>query len=250
MHFEPVSKNKNTMKKSLSGIAIAAMMLISAQTDAQFLKNAKKLLGIGNASFTEQEAVQGIREALIQGTSESVKLVSVTDGYFGNAAIKIPFPEDAKTMEARLRSIGIGSQVDELILSLNRAAEDAAREAKPIFIEAIKSMTVQDAIGIVKGKENAATVYLQKTTTPALRSQFLPVIKASLDKVQATRYWRDLIGIYNRIPLVQKINPDLPAYVTDKAIAGLFTMIAREEMEIRKDPVARTSDILKKVFGN
>jgi hypothetical protein len=228
----------------------AAFVLFPALLQAQLLKDAQKLFGTKKTGFTEGEAAEGIRQALIKGTNESVGQVSLTDGYFGNAAIKIPFPEDARVVETRLRSMGLDKQVDEVILSLNRAAEDAARQAGPIFVDAIKAMSLEDAIGIVKGKEDAATAYLQQTTTPELRSEFQPAIKSSLDKVQATRYWHDLITTYNRIPLVQKINPDLPAYVTDMAIRGLFVMIAREEQKIRKDPMARTSEILRKVFGN
>ena len=121
---------------------------------------------------------------------------------------------------------------------------------QPIFVAAIKGMSIRDAIGIVRGQDNAATLYLKNTTTPELRLKFQPVIKTSLDKVNATKYWTDIITAYNKIPLVQKMNPDLTAYVTDKAIEGLFIMIAKEELKIRKDPVARTTELLKKVFGN
>ena len=188
-------------------------------------------------------------EALINGTGNSVKLVSVLDGYWGNAEIRIPFPPEAEKVESSLRAIGMGKKVDEFNVSMNRAAEKAASEAKPIFIAAIKGMTIKDAINIVKGENNAATMYLQRTTSP--ERQFVqPVIKTSLDKVDATKYWSDLITAYNKIPLVKKMNPDLAAYVTEKAIDGLFIMIAKEELKIRKDPMARTTELLKKVFGN
>lgn len=143
----------------------------------------------------------------------------------------------------------MGSHVDEVILSLNRAAEDAAKSAEPIFVSAIKKMTVSDAIQIVKGQNDAATRYLAKTTTPELKAAFSPVIKASLDKVDATRLWEDLIKAYNQIPFVTKQNPNLTEYVTDKAISGLFVMIAKEELKIRQNPAARTTELLKKVFG-
>jgi enolase len=133
---------------------------------------------------------------------------------------------------------------------MNRAAEKAASEAKSIFLTAIKEMTVRDAVNIVKGTDNAATMYLKNNTSPQLIDKFQPIIKTSLDNVNATRYWSDLITIYNKIPMVKKMNPDLPQYVTQKAIDGLFIMIAKEELKIRKDPVARTSELLKKVFGN
>jgi enolase len=133
---------------------------------------------------------------------------------------------------------------------MNWAAEKAASEAKSIFLTAIKEMTVRDAVNIVKGTDNAATMYLKNNTSPQLIDKFQPIIKTSLDNVNATRYWSDLITIYNKIPMVKKMNPDLPQYVTQKAIDGLFIMIAKEELKIRKDPVARTSELLKKVFGN
>jgi hypothetical protein len=155
-----------------------------------------------------------------------------------------------KHVEKKLRQIGMGEQVDKFILSLNRAAEDAAKEAKPVFVAAIKGMTIQDAMGILKGEDDAATQYLKKTTSTELHSKFNPIIKTSLDKVDATKYYSDLIKAYNRIPLVEKVNPNLDEYATEKAMEGLFIMIAKEEVSIRKDPAARTSALLKKVFGS
>ena len=238
------------MKNLSIWIAFALMISPLSTTNAQLFKNIKKILSSGGTGFTEQEAARGIREALTKGTGKSVDILSVADGYFGNPEIKIPFPEDARLVESRLRSMGLGKKVDEAILSINRAAENAAVEAKPIFVNAITGMSIQDAIGIVKGANNAATEYLRRTTSTDLRAEFKPVIKKSLDKVQATKYWGDVINTYNMIPLVQKINPDLADYVTGKAIDGLFIMIAKEELKIRKDPLARTSELLKKVFGN
>ncbi|MGD0755323.1 MAG: DUF4197 domain-containing protein [Bacteroidales bacterium] len=227
------------------------MAIIGMQhIDAQFLKNAKKLLSSDNKGLTEKDAADGIKEALVNGTGQSVKLVSVIDGYWANPEIKIPFPPEAKEMESKLRAIGMGKKVDEFNESMNRAAEKAANEAKPIFVAAIKGMTVRDAVNIVKGTDNAATLYLKNTTSPELISKFQPIIKTSLDDVNATRYWSDLITAYNKIPLVKKMNPNLTLYVTQKAIDGLFIMIAKEELKIRKDPMARTSELLKKVFGN
>jgi hypothetical protein len=214
------------------------------------LKDAKKLLNSKTKGLTEKDAADGIKEALVNGTGESVKLVSVLDGYWANPEIKIPFPAEAKEMESKLRAIGMAQKVDEFNISMNRAAEKAANEAKPIFIAAIKGMTVRDAINIVKGSDNAATTYLKNTTSPELVAKFQPIIKTSLESVNATKYWSDLISIYNKIPLVKKMNPDLGQYVTARAIDGLFVMIAKEELKIRKDPMARTSELLKKVFGN
>jgi hypothetical protein len=236
------------MKKIYLLVIIAIFCL--QNTDAQFFKDAKKLFNSKTKGLTEKDAVDGIKEALVNGTGESVKTVSVLNGYWGNPEIKIPFPAEAQEMESKLRTIGMGKKVDEFNESMNRAAEKAATEAKPIFVSAIKEMTVKDAINIVKGSDNAATMYLRNTTSPLLIDKFKPVIKSSLDNVNATKYWSDLISIYNKIPLVKKMNPDLAAYVTVKAIDGLFVMIAKEELKIRKDPMARTSELLKKVFGN
>jgi hypothetical protein len=236
------------MKKFFILLLIAIISI--QQADAQFLKNAKKLINSKNNGLTEKDAADGIKEALVNGTGESVKQVSVLNGYWGNPEIKIPFPAEAKEMESKLRAIGMGKKVDEFNESMNRAAEKAANEAKPIFIAAIKGMTVRDAVNIVRGADNAATIYLKNTTSPELVLKFQPIIKTSLENVNATKYWGDLITIYNKIPFVKKVNPDLTDYVTRKAIDGLFIMIAKEELRIRKDPVARTSELLKKVFGN
>ena len=236
------------MKKSYLLLLVA---VICVQTmDGQFIKDAKKLLKTSAPGLTEKDAADGIKEALVKGAGESVKLVSLVDGYWGNPEIKIPFPQEAKEMETKLRAVGLGKKVDEFNVSMNRAAEKAGNEAKPIFVAAITGMTVRDAINIVKGENNAATMYLKNSTTPELKLKFQPVIQTALDNVEATKYWTDLVTAYNKIPLVKKMNPNLTEYVTGKAIDGLFVMIAKEEIRIRKDPMARTSELLKKVFGN
>jgi hypothetical protein len=237
------------MKKILFILLIAVIGFQIA--DAQILKNAKKLLNTTAAAggFTEKDAADAIKEALVNGTGESVKFVSALNGYLGNPEIRIPFPPEAKEVESKLRAIGMGKKVDEFNESMNRAAEQAAVEAKSIFVSAITGLTVRDAINIVKGEKNAATLYLKNTTSPQLNTAFQPKIKASLDNVNATKYWGDLITAYNKIPLVKKQNPNLTEYVTGKAIDGLFVMIAKEELKIRQNPAARTSELLKKVFG-
>jgi hypothetical protein len=232
-------------------ILILFVVVVFQNAEAQLLKDAKKLISTTNVKgLSEKDAIDGIKEALVNGTSEGVKLVSLANGYWGNPEIKIPWPPEAKEAEAKLRTIGLGKKVDEFNLSMNRAAEKAASDAKAIFITAIKEMTVKDAINIVKGENNAATTYLQKTTSTVLKEKFQPTIRASLEDVSATKYWSELITAYNRIPLVKRINPNLSEYVTDRAVSGLFVMIAKEELKIRKDPKARTTDLLKKVFGN
>jgi hypothetical protein len=216
---------------------------------AQILDEAIRLVEPAKQGLSEKDAVNGIKEALVKGTGTSVNLVSKINGYFGNPEIKIPFPENAKIIESKLRAIGLGNQADEVILSINRAAEDAAKEAESIFVSAIRNMSIMDAIQLVSGKNDACTQYLARTTTPELKLKFNPVVRASLDRVNATRLWADVVKTYNQIPFVTRQNPNLTEYVTDRAISGLFTMIAKEELKIRQNPTERTSDILKKVFG-
>lgn len=219
----------------------------SAQLN-QTLGDANDALG-SSAPLTTAEVAEGLKEALIKGISNGADLASQIDGYFQNPTIKIPFPPEVKKVEDRLRQLGFGGEVDKFVMTLNRGAEDAAKEAKPIFISAIKSMTIQDAWAILKGNDNAATEYLRKTTSAQLREKFSPVIANSLNKVNATKYYGDIVNTYNRIPLVEKVNPDLTGYATTKAMDGLFLLIADEEKKIREDPIARTSALLKKVFG-
>lgn len=199
--------------------------------------------------LTASEVAEGLKEALVKGVSTGSDLVSQVDGYFKNPEIKIPFPPDVQKVEDRLRQIGLGGEVDRFVMTLNRGAEEAAKEAKPIFVSAIKSMTIQDAWGILRGEQDAATQYLKRTTSAQLNEKFKPVIQQALNKVNATKYYGDIVGTYNKIPLVEKVNPDLDDYATGKAIDGLFVMIAREEKRIREDPLARTTELLKRVFG-
>lgn len=235
----------------MKNIIWIAVIILTACTTAQInqtLGDLNKTVG-GPAPLTTAEVAQGLKEALIKGISQGADLVSQVDGYFKNPEIKIPFPPEVQRVEDRLRQIGLGSEVDKFVMTLNRGAEDAAREAKPIFIEAIRSMTIEDAWSILKGEDDAATQYLKRTTSGLLKEKFKPVIQNSLNKVNATRYYGDIVTRYNQIPFVQKVNPDLDDYATDKAIEGLFLMIAKEEKNIRDNPVARTTELLKRVFG-
>ena len=204
--------------------------------------------GVGGG-ITEGEAGQGIKEALSQGLAGAVLKLNKEDGFFKDALYKILLPPDAKKVENTLRTLGFNNMVDKAILQINRGAEDAAGYAKPIFADAIRSMTLQDAIGLVKNGDTSATHFFREKTTDKLVAAFLPVIKASLDKVDATKYYGDMVSKYNSIPLVKKINPDLAGFVTDKATAALFDLVAIEEKNIRTNIAARTTDILKKVFG-
>jgi len=223
-------------------------MACTAAQINQAISDANKAVN-GEKPLTTAEVGEGLKEALINGISKGSDLVSQADGYFKNPEIKIPFPPDVKKVEDRLRQIGLGGEVDKFVMTLNRGAEDAAKEAKPIFIAAIKQMTIDDAWAILKGEPDAATQFLKRTTTAQLKEKFKPVIQASLDKVSATKYYSDIVNRYNSIPLVQKVNPDLNDYATDLAMQGLFTMIAKEEKNIRQDPIARTTELLKRVFG-
>jgi hypothetical protein len=228
-------------------LVIATSITAFGQFD-KILGKAKKALN-GGGKLSNEEIIQGLKEALTQGISKGADVVSMVDGYNKNLEIKIPFPADAKRVEDRLRQLGMGNDVDKFITTLNRGAEDAAKEAKPIFVNAIKQMSFDDALSILKGNPDAATQFLKRTTSIELKKKFSPVVQKSLDKVEATKYYGSLVGTYNKIPFVDKANPDLNAYATDKAIEGLFVMIAKEEKNIRDNPGARASDILKKVFG-
>jgi Protein of unknown function (DUF4197) len=229
----------------ISGCASAQLDLNKALEDAK-----KKLpTGTGSVVPTAAEVADGLREALVKGTSKSSDVLSQLDGYYKNPQIKIPFPPDLKLVEDKLRFLGMGSQVDKFVVALNRGAEDAAKEAKPIFVNAIKQMTIEDAWGILKGQPDAATQYLKRTTSSQLKEKFKPVIQTSLNKVGATKYYGDIVTTYNKVPFVTKVNPDLNEYATDRAMQGLFIMIAAEEKKIRDNPLERTTDLLKKVFG-
>ena len=207
-------------------------------------------LPTGAGGVTEAEAGQGIKEALSQGIAGAVLQLNKEDGFFKDALYKVLLPPDAKKIENTLRDLGMGKAVDKAILQINRGAEDAVGYAKPIFADAIKSMTLEDAIGLVKNGDTSATHFFRTKTTDKLIAAFLPVIKSSLDKVQATKYYGDIVNTYNSFPTTfKKINPDLPSYVTEKATVALFDLISKEEVNIRTNFVARTTDILKRVFG-
>jgi len=218
----------------------------AASLDKQLNSAVNSAVG-GKSGLSEADIAAGLKEALTVGAQNSGKILSATDGFFANAAIKILMPPEAKKVEQQLRNFGLGKQVDQAILSMNRAAEDAAKSAAPVFADAIKKMTIQDALGILKGGDHAATTFLQNGTTKALTEAFRPVVDQSLKKVDATKYWNTVFTSYNQFAQ-EKVNPDLNAYVTEKAISGIFQQVALEEQKIRKDPLARTTDLLKKVF--
>ena len=231
--------------------------LIQAQSDSSARKIINRAGSVlskfgsrGTGGLSLEEVAAGLKEALSVGALNSTKLLSQADGFFGNALIKILMPEEARRVEQVLRTAGLGNLVDKAILSMNRAAEDAAQSAAPIFSDAIRQMSFQDAMAILKGSDTAATTYLRQTTSAALTMAFRPVIERSLEKTEATRHWKEVFDAYNKLPTTfKKVNADLPAYVTERSLGGLFYQVAEEEKKIRKDPQARVTEILKKVFA-
>jgi len=204
-----------------------------------------------SSGISQADAGQGIKDALSQGITTAVLNLNKTDGFFGNQLYKMLLPPDAVKIEKTLRQVGMGAQVDKAILQINRGAEDAVAFAKPIFVDAIKEMTITDALNIIKGPKDAATQYFKQKATEKLIAAFSPSIKNSLDKTEATKYYTDIVKTYNNFPTTfKKINPDLPSYVVGKAVDALFDQVAKEEANIRANPAARATDILKKVFGN
>ena len=205
-----------------------------------------------STSVSSSEMASGIKQALNQGLDRSIKSLAVQDGFLGNAAVKILMPPEAQKVESALRGIGLGSLCDNLIQSLNRAAESAVSEAAPVFVSALSQLTVRDAANILLGgQEDAATQFFQRTTTDELALRFSPIVEKALGKHNVAQYWSAVTTRYNQIPLVNdKVETDLNRYVTQKAIAGLFHQVAQEELKIRNNlGGARTTPLLKKVFG-
>lgn len=204
----------------------------------------------GNNSLSNDEIIRGLKEALSIGTDSAAKKLHKTDGFFANAVLKILMPDEAKKAESTLRKAGLGSLSDNVILSMNRAAEDATGGISAIFINAVKQMTVTDGLKILKGGDFAATEYLKAATSAKLIEQLKPVIEASLKKVNATNYWKEAFSAYNKLPFTKsQVNTDLTGYVTEKSLSGIFYAIGQEEQKIRKDPAAQVTSLLKKVFG-
>jgi hypothetical protein len=230
--------------------ALCFLLLTSTVACSQ-IKIPKFLNKNAASGITENEAGQGIKEALTQGITNAVLNLNKTDGFFGSEVYKMFLPPDAKKIENTLRKIGMGSEVDKAILAINRGAEDAVAFAKPIFVDAIREMTLTDALNIVRGNKDAATQYFKQKTSEKLMAAFSPSVKTSLDKVEATKYYTDIVTTYNKLPTTfNKVNPDLPSYVVGKAVEALFDQVAKEEANIRANPAARATDLLKKVFGS
>ncbi|ABQ05354.1 DUF4197 domain-containing protein [Flavobacterium johnsoniae] len=214
------------------------------QTLNQLPQLSSQIPGVGGVDIAS-----GLKEALNKGITEQVSKLTAVDGFYKNEAVKILMPEELQKVDATLRKVGLSSLADEGIKMLNRAAEDAVKEATPIFVSAVKNMSFTDAKNILLGNDSAATSYLQGSTTTALYGKFNPVIKSSFEKVGADVVWTKIINKYNTIPLVKKVNPDLTDYTTTQALSGVFKMIAVEEKEIRNNISARTTPLLKSVFA-
>lgn len=231
------------MKKIV--LLVSSFFCLSSCADLQSIMNSTQQ----SEALSSVDISNGLKQALELGIAQGVDLLSQKDGYYGNSLAKILFPKPLQKVDNTLRSIGLGSLADEGVKLLNRAAEDAVTEAKPIFINAVKNLSFSDATAILTGGKNAATDYLKKTTTQSLIQAFSPKIQASLGKVGADQVWSSIIDKYNAVPLVTKVNPDLTSYVTEKAIDGLFLQIAQKEEDIRTNIGSRTTPLLQKVFA-
>ena len=244
------------MKKTIISLFVG----ISVLSSCEVLNEASKIVTTNTGTsennkpkLSNDEVISGLKEALSVGIKNSVNLTSVTDGFLKNSAIRLPFPPDAQKVKDKALEWKLDGQVEKFETTLNRAAEEATKEALPIFADAIKNMTVQDGFAILNGGDGSATKYLKDQTTSKLIAAFTPKVKEATSKVKLTEYWNPIINKYNNAMTLtggQKLNPDLDAFVTQKAIEGLFLMVEKEENKIRKDPAARVSDILIKVFGS
>ncbi len=239
--------------KNLLRAAMTLLLLCPAVSNAQLdgiLNKAKKEVdNITGAKPLGVDIGAGLKEALQKGVDRQVVKLTAVDGFYKNEAVRILMPSELQKVEKGLRAVGLGSLADDGIKSLNRAAEDAVKEATPIFVDAIRKMTIADAKNILMGQNNSATLYLESSTSKPLYDKFLPVVKQSIGKVGADKIWNNLITRYNELPLTQNVNPDINDYVAQKALEGVFKMIAVEELNIRTDLSARTSPLLKKVFA-
>ena len=240
------------MKNIIHFVSLILLISLVSCTETELKNIGKEVSNTinGNAGLTNDEVIKGLKEALTVGSNNSSLTASHVDGYYKNAMIKILFPPEAATMEQKLREIGLNQQVDNFVMSLNRAAEDAAKQAAPVFKNAVTGMSIADGFAILRGADTAATAYLRKTTFTQLHDRFKPVIQSAIQQAGVSRYWNPLFTAYDKIPFVTKVNPDLDEYVTGRALSGLFYLVSQEEVKIRKDPAARITDLLKKVFGS
>jgi hypothetical protein len=202
------------------------------------------------SQLSDSDIISGLKEALSLGAKNASSQLNALDGFNKNLKVRIPFPSEAQMVADKLREYGMGKQIDDFEVTLNRAAEQAAKDAAPIFVNAITQMNITDAKNILQGSSNGATTYLQGKTTDALTTAFSPTIKAALGNTLATSKWTEITSLYNKIPFTSPVETDLTKYTTNLALKGLFTVVGDEEKKIRENPVARTSEILQKVFGS
>jgi hypothetical protein len=228
---------------------LAAAALGSAGVAHAQIDRLLRGLGIGGSGLSDTQIAAGLKEALQVGADNAVAITGRTDGYFANQAIKILMPSQLSLMDKALRAVGFGPQIDELVLGMNRAAERAAPLAKPIFVDAITAMTFEDAGKILSGGDTAATEYFKGKTSDKLTAAFRPVVSGAMSQVGVTRQYRDLVGRFENIPFMKAEAFDLDGYVTRKGLDGLFLVVADQERQIRTNPAARTTDLLKGVFG-
>jgi hypothetical protein len=230
-------------------IYLLGIVVLFSFSGCETAKSILDSVGTTNGNLTNAEVIDGLKTALRLGTDSATNKLSAVNGFYKDALVKIVMPPEAQKVEKTLRDVGFGGVVDKAVLSMNRAAEDASKYVGNIFIDAIKQMTIQDAFSILRGGNTAATDYLKEKTTAQLTAAFKPIISKSLDKTDATKYWSDVFSTYNRFAN-KPVNTDLTAYVTEKALNGLFYKIGLEEQQIRENPAARVTAILKKVFAN
>jgi len=243
-----ILQNHRAMKKLIISFMVLLGIMIFDGCSKEQLQNV-----VGEAieeGVTQEEVAIGLKSALIIGINRSFYQASQPNGFYNNKKIRIGFPEEAEKVESTLRRIGLSNQVDNFIIQLNRGAEKATYQAKPIFIETIDQMDIEDAWTILRGDQDAATQYLRINASAKLYQQFAPIVKRNLDEVKATYYYKEIINRYNRLPSVQKVNPNLEEYATKRAMAGLFYLIAKEEERIRENPTARTTSVIRKVFAH
>jgi len=229
--------------------AIIAFQTVEAQKIGDLIRKSTTFAEQYKPGLSTDDIAGGLKEALLKGAQTGTQKLSSPGGFLENAALKIIMPQEVQKIESTLRKLGFNKLVDDMIVTMNRAAEDACKTAIPIFTSAIREMTITDGINILRGSDTSATAYLRTKTNIALTQSFSPIIKTSLDKVNATKNWEKIITTYNSIPLVgKKMNPDLVAYVTDKSLSGIYTEIATQEKDIRANPAARTTELMRKVF--
>ena len=240
------------MRKLIPLLAIL-LMACSQQQIQRTLDGANEVLNSSQGSLSTSEVTSGLKEALVRGTDYAVNFSGVKDGFYKNPRLFIPFPAEAAKVKETALKLGLSSQVNKFEETLNRAAEQAVIEAKPIFVNAITSMTVEDAFGLLRGGDNAATDYLRRKTSATLFNKFQPKVAQAVNQVELTKYWNPLANAYNTATQFtggETVDPDLTEYVTNRSIDGLFKLIADEEKQIRENPAARVTDLLKKVFGS